>query len=157
MKPRPLEQGLTHLNQTRNEKEESQEKEPILTFLLHKNAIKDWLLTFQKHVRDCDLLAAYEMFSLGVVGFGIKERRIKNIGGMADDWKKVWPKAPDFQFNFEELDFFHDEHMAHVAVTWRFCERRFGTKLRRNGRASLLLVGKDKQIKCAASHFSFDP
>lgn len=141
-----------------HEKEEIQAQEPILSFALHKHAIKDWLLDFALCVRERDFDKARTMFSRKVVGFGTRARRVECLDDlMLDQWQATWPKTSGFQFNFEELDFFHDAHMAHVAVTWSSCGHRFGTKFSRKGRASLLLVGNKGQIQCASSHFSLDP
>lgn len=109
-------------------------------------------------MRNIDYDRAKELFTTNVVGYGTRTRRAQGLGELVkEQWERIWPKTCGFEFNMDELDFFHDAHMAHVAVTWRSYAKHFGTRMRREGRASLLLVGTNKKIKCAASHFSLNP
>lgn len=142
----------------RYEKEKRQKEITLLSYTLHKADVKDWLLQFAECVREQRFTEAKELFCPNVVGFGTRARRVASINDLcAEQWKRIWPNTKGFEFNFEELDFYHDEHMVHVAVTWHSTARQFGVNRRRAGRASILLLGKNGKLKCASSHFSLDP
>jgi ketosteroid isomerase-like protein len=122
-------------------------------------AVRQWLRTFEGHVRAADFEAARPMFASDVVAFGTRaevatgRRRLER-----DQWRRVWPAIRGFRFRLGELRCLGGPDAVCAIVPWGSRGvRADGTTFSRPGRATLFLVRTAGRWVAVHSHFSLAP
>jgi ketosteroid isomerase-like protein len=120
---------------------------------------RGFLLEMQACVRAVDFERARPLFAEDVIAFGTFAAVVAGRDGLErEQWRNIWPAIGDFTFRLEELHCLGTLEALCVVVPWDSTGRRAnGETFSRPGRATLLLVPRNKRWVAAHSHFSLAP
>lgn len=120
---------------------------------------RQWLRTFEDHVRAVDLAAARDMFAADVVAFGTYAAIVPGRTALERrQWAKVWPAIRGFRFRIDAMRSLGGPAGICVVVPWDSRGvRPDGSTFPRPGRATLFLVKRGRRWVAAHSHFSLAP
>lgn len=109
-------------------------------------------------MRRCDFAGARDLFAPDAVGFGTGVPVALGLHALEQcQWRRVWQSTGGFTFRLEEMHCFGGPDGLCVAITWESVGvRADGSTFPRSGRATLVLVGRER-LEAAHSHFSLDP
>jgi len=121
-------------------------------------AVDDWLVAFERAVRERDFAAGRTLFASDAVGFGSIAPRYASLDALdAEQWRRVWPSTEAFTFDRDAL-VIGDHTLATVATTWRSTGiDPTGQRFERQGRVTLVLRRVAGTLRCVHSHYSLVP
>jgi ketosteroid isomerase-like protein len=124
------------------------------------SSIQRWLSAFALAVRSRDFAAGRALCDTDVVGFGTVANHVTDLRSLEhDQWRQVWERTSDFEFDPGSASFMLDGNLACVAALWHsngFDAR--GASIVRYGRATIVLRrGNDDSWRAVHTHFSLTP
>jgi len=121
--------------------------------------LKNWLRKFSGAVRRRDFATGEILFADGVISFGTVCFRTENLGELSTrQWRKVWPRTKDFEFDYKSARAIVAADLAAVLANWRSTGfDRDKIPFGRRGRATIVLRKCAAGWKATHTHFSLKP
>lgn len=120
--------------------------------------VRGWLAAMEDCVRQRDFEGARKLFAPDAVGFGTCVPVAVGRDALEErQWRAVWQRTRGFTFRLDQMRCMGGPDEVSVAITWESIGVRVdGSTFPRSGRATLVLVGRER-LEAAHSHFSLDP
>ena len=121
--------------------------------------IRDWLTTFQGHVRAVDFEAGKAMCAPDMLAFGTYAEMVRDLDRVIEaQWKNIWPDIRDFTIKVAEAHGAVLGNTAWVAAPWdSLGVRADGSTFHRPGRLTMILERRDGRWLATHTHFSLTP
>jgi ketosteroid isomerase-like protein len=122
-------------------------------------AAEAWLRGFAQAVRDRDYAGARGMCHDDVTGFGTVSARYEGIEELQHgQWRLVWGRTEGFEFDLDAATVWADELLVVASSEWSSVGiERDGSRRPRRGRATIVLAGRDDELRAVHTHFSMMP
>lgn len=120
----------------------------------------DWLETWQSLINSGDFESARPLFSPDIVAFGTVTGFMRTLPVLEErQWRQVWGKIKDFEFEKDTAAVFRDgrSDLVTVACLWHSLGQMRSSWYQRRGRVTLVLRQTDAGFQCLHSHFSMEP
>jgi len=121
--------------------------------------LKSWLRKFSGAVRGRDFASGEVLFADAVISFGTVCFRAENLDELSTrQWRKVWPRTKQFEFEYESARAIVASDLAAVMANWRSTGfDRSKATFGRRGRATIVLRKSAGGWKAVHTHFSLKP
>jgi ketosteroid isomerase-like protein len=121
--------------------------------------LEKWLKDFSEAVRKRDFASGENLFEDGTVSFGTVCFRAENLDELvARQWRRVWPRTADFDFDYASARAIVTGDSATVVTGWRSSGfDHDGNSVERSGRATIVLQKSAAGWKAIHTHFSISP
>jgi ketosteroid isomerase-like protein len=118
-----------------------------------------WLKEFSTAVRRQDFTAGKKLFAGGANSFGTVCARMDSLDELvARQWRQVWPKTKDFDFDYDTARAVVTGELATILTGWRSDSFDAEKKtVERAGRATIVLQPSAIGWRAVHTHFSINP
>jgi ketosteroid isomerase-like protein len=124
-----------------------------------EQAVRAWLQTLERCVRQVDYGTARRMFADDVLSFGTRADVVSGLDRLvANQWSGIWPNIRDFTIEFDQLHWGASGGLAWAMVPWNSTGfHPDGTAFPRPGRATVIFERRDGKWLAIHTHFSLFP
>jgi ketosteroid isomerase-like protein len=124
-----------------------------------EQAVREWLHTLERCVRQVDYETARRMFAAEVLSFGTRADVVSGLDRLvANQWSGIWPNIRDFTIEFDQLHWGASGDLAWAIVPWKSTGfHPDGMAFPRPGRATVIFECRDGKWLAIHTHFSLFP
>ena|SRR5690349_8960297 len=129
------------------------------TVTTRREQAEAWLAAFAAAVRERDYERGQSMFDADATGFGTVSTRYEGVDQLEHgQWREVWERTEGFTFDLDSATFRVDGNLVVALSEWTSTGRDVGGSARpRRGRATIVLIGTDDEMRAVHTHFSMAP
>jgi ketosteroid isomerase-like protein len=123
----------------------------------HSSQIREWLLTFEKFVRQKNFEEAKRLYTPTPILFGTRMKISADIEEYYQfQWSKIWNTSQNFAIS-EVVHIGSGIDFSFAAVLWTNTTFIDDTQVERSGRATFVFKIENGVCRAAHSHFSESP
>ncbi|NBD19565.1 hypothetical protein GTZ97_02605 [Aquabacterium fontiphilum] len=122
--------------------------------------VREWLTTWEQHIRQLRFDEAEQLFDVNVHSYGTVMSVVTGRPALvAHQWRAVWPRTRGFRFVPESIKGWGCHGLFSIAAQWSSegLDAHSGEPFQREGRATMVLHELDGRWHAVHTHLSINP